>query len=168
MATERTCESFCSSAREVGVSSFSFLFSYDCLHSLEQVLSKLLLRFTRAPFHQRCFLVACPRVCRRAGSSLSPASRLQHAPPWPQPQHKNLDRARVHRHWSTYPSVGVTVVYVLARPARAPRPHLELIKRCPRRNQASAAFPENTLASFEAAIKDGAEGIETGALPPLA
>lgn len=28
--------------------------------------------------------------------------------------------------------------------------------------QASAAFPENTLASFEAAIKDGAEGIESG------
>ena len=28
--------------------------------------------------------------------------------------------------------------------------------------QASAALPENTLASFEAAIRDGAEGIETG------
>ena len=28
--------------------------------------------------------------------------------------------------------------------------------------QASAAFPENTLASFEAAIRDGAEGIESG------
>lgn len=28
--------------------------------------------------------------------------------------------------------------------------------------QASAAFPENTLASFEAAIRDGSEGIESG------
>jgi len=28
--------------------------------------------------------------------------------------------------------------------------------------QASARFPENTLASFEAAIQDGAEGIESG------
>jgi hypothetical protein len=28
--------------------------------------------------------------------------------------------------------------------------------------QASAAYPENTLASFEAAISDGAEGIESG------
>lgn len=28
--------------------------------------------------------------------------------------------------------------------------------------KASAAFPENTLASFEAAINDGAEGIESG------
>ena len=27
---------------------------------------------------------------------------------------------------------------------------------------ASAAFPENTLVSFEAAIRDGAEGIESG------
>lgn len=27
---------------------------------------------------------------------------------------------------------------------------------------ASAAFPENTLASFEAAMRDGAEGIESG------
>ncbi|KAI9000730.1 hypothetical protein BD414DRAFT_11177 [Trametes punicea] len=27
---------------------------------------------------------------------------------------------------------------------------------------ASAAFPENTLASFERAIRDGAEGIESG------
>lgn len=29
-------------------------------------------------------------------------------------------------------------------------------------HQASAAFPENTLASFEAAIRDGSEGIESG------
>jgi hypothetical protein len=29
-------------------------------------------------------------------------------------------------------------------------------------NQASARFPENTLASFEAAIRDGAEGLESG------
>lgn len=36
----------------------------------------------------------------------------------------------------------------------------------PSRNQASAAFPENTLASFEAAIRDGAEGIESGAFAP--
>lgn len=28
--------------------------------------------------------------------------------------------------------------------------------------KASARFPENTLASFEAAIRDGAEGIESG------
>jgi phosphatidylglycerol phospholipase C len=28
--------------------------------------------------------------------------------------------------------------------------------------QASAVYPENTLASFEAAIRDGAEGIESG------
>jgi phosphatidylglycerol phospholipase C len=28
--------------------------------------------------------------------------------------------------------------------------------------QASAAFPENTLGSFETAIRDGAEGIESG------
>jgi hypothetical protein len=28
--------------------------------------------------------------------------------------------------------------------------------------QASAAFPENTLSSFEAAIRDGAEAIESG------
>lgn len=28
--------------------------------------------------------------------------------------------------------------------------------------QASATFPENTLASFEAAMRDGAEGIESG------
>jgi hypothetical protein len=28
--------------------------------------------------------------------------------------------------------------------------------------QASAAYPENTLASFQAAIRDGAEGIESG------
>lgn len=28
--------------------------------------------------------------------------------------------------------------------------------------QASATFPENTLASFEKAIRDGAEGIESG------
>lgn len=28
--------------------------------------------------------------------------------------------------------------------------------------QASASFPENTLASFEKAIRDGAEGIESG------
>lgn len=28
--------------------------------------------------------------------------------------------------------------------------------------QASVAYPENTLASFEAAIRDGAEGIESG------
>ena len=28
--------------------------------------------------------------------------------------------------------------------------------------QASALFPENTLASFEAAIRDGSEGIESG------
>ena len=28
--------------------------------------------------------------------------------------------------------------------------------------QASAAYPENSLASFEAAIRDGAEGIESG------
>jgi phosphatidylglycerol phospholipase C len=28
--------------------------------------------------------------------------------------------------------------------------------------QASAAYPENTIASFEAAIRDGAEGIESG------
>ena len=28
--------------------------------------------------------------------------------------------------------------------------------------QASAAYPENTLASFEAAIRDGAEGLESG------
>jgi hypothetical protein len=28
--------------------------------------------------------------------------------------------------------------------------------------KASAWFPENTLASFEAAIRDGAEGIESG------
>lgn len=28
--------------------------------------------------------------------------------------------------------------------------------------QASAAFPENTLASFERAIRDGSEGIESG------
>ena len=28
--------------------------------------------------------------------------------------------------------------------------------------QASAKFPENTLASFEAAMRDGAEGIESG------
>jgi hypothetical protein len=38
--------------------------------------------------------------------------------------------------------------------------------------KASARFPENTLASFEAAIRDGAEGIESGislvlAHPPL-
>lgn len=95
---------------------FFFLFSLQLhLHRLEPVLSKLLLRLTRAPLHQRCFPVACPRVSRRAGSPLSPASRLelQHAPPWPQPQRKNLDRARVHRHWSTYRSVGVIAVYVL-------------------------------------------------------
>jgi phosphatidylglycerol phospholipase C len=30
--------------------------------------------------------------------------------------------------------------------------------------QASAAYPENTLGSFEAAIRDGAEGIESGIL----
>lgn len=30
--------------------------------------------------------------------------------------------------------------------------------------QASAAYPENTLASFEAALRDGAEGIESGEL----
>jgi len=30
--------------------------------------------------------------------------------------------------------------------------------------QASAAYPENTLSSFEAAIRDGAEGIESGIL----
>lgn len=30
------------------------------------------------------------------------------------------------------------------------------------RVQASASFPENTLASFEAAMRDGAEGIESG------
>ena len=29
-------------------------------------------------------------------------------------------------------------------------------------SQASAAYPENTLASFEAAMRDGAEGIESG------
>jgi glycerophosphoryl diester phosphodiesterase len=28
--------------------------------------------------------------------------------------------------------------------------------------QASSAFPENTLAGFQAAIRDGAEGIESG------
>ena len=28
--------------------------------------------------------------------------------------------------------------------------------------QASAAYPENTIASFQAAIRDGAEGIESG------
>ena len=28
--------------------------------------------------------------------------------------------------------------------------------------QASAAFPENTMASFELAIRDGAEGVESG------
>ena len=28
--------------------------------------------------------------------------------------------------------------------------------------QASAAFPENTLASFERAIRDGSEGVESG------
>jgi hypothetical protein len=37
--------------------------------------------------------------------------------------------------------------------------------------KASAQFPENTLASFEAAIRDGAEGIESGIFlvvhPPL-
>jgi hypothetical protein len=32
-------------------------------------------------------------------------------------------------------------------------------------SQASSKFPENTLASFEAAIRDGAEGIESGILP---
>jgi hypothetical protein len=30
---------------------------------------------------------------------------------------------------------------------------------------ASAVFPENTLASFEAAMRDGAEGIESGRVP---
>lgn len=30
------------------------------------------------------------------------------------------------------------------------------------RAKASAAFPENTLASFERAFRDGAEGIESG------
>lgn len=33
-------------------------------------------------------------------------------------------------------------------------------------DQASAAFPENTLASFEAAIRDGAECIESGMTSP--
>jgi len=28
--------------------------------------------------------------------------------------------------------------------------------------QASAVYPENTVASFEAAMRDGAEGIESG------
>lgn len=28
--------------------------------------------------------------------------------------------------------------------------------------QASAAFPENTIASFERAIRDGSEGLESG------
>ena len=34
-----------------------------------------------------------------------------------------------------------------------------------RHAQASATFPENTLASFEKAIRDGAEGIESGISP---
>ena len=131
---------------------------------LSQCSPKLLLRFTRAPLQQRCFLAARPRVSRRAGLFLSPASRLQHAPPWPPPLLKNLDRARVRRHWSTYRSVGVTAGYVIS-PMHT-HTHLELIKDVRiYSTQASAAFPENTLASFEAAIKDGAEGIETGTLP---
>lgn len=44
--------------------------------------------------------------------------------------------------------------------------NLELThSRCPleiTHTQASAAFPENTLASFERAIRDGAEAIESG------
>lgn len=31
---------------------------------------------------------------------------------------------------------------------------------------ASAAYPENTIASFERAIRDGAEGLESGELMP--
>ncbi|KAI9600955.1 hypothetical protein H4Q26_000749 [Puccinia striiformis f. sp. tritici PST-130] len=37
----------------------------------------------------------------------------------------------------------------------------------PKTTQASATFPENTLCSFEAAIKDGAEGIESGKRGPF-
>jgi hypothetical protein len=85
VAAERTCACHFALPREKSVVQLVLFLVLLHLHRLEPVLAKLLLRFTRAPFHQRCCLVACPRVSRRAGSSLSPASRLQHAPPWPQP-----------------------------------------------------------------------------------
>lgn len=40
--------------------------------------------------------------------------------------------------------------------------HLAVETENEREQQASAAYPENTLASFEAAMRDGAEGIESG------
>ncbi|GAA6039630.1 hypothetical protein JCM8097_002226 [Rhodosporidiobolus ruineniae] len=49
-----------------------------------------------------------------------------------------------------------------SRPTLGPRKlSKEELPACWGHRGASAAFPENTLASFEAAIKDGAEGIET-------
>ncbi|GAA5863915.1 hypothetical protein JCM8547_005279 [Rhodosporidiobolus lusitaniae] len=49
-----------------------------------------------------------------------------------------------------------------ARPSSGPRKlSREQVPQCWGHRGASAAFPENTLASFEAAIKDGAEGIES-------
>ncbi|GAA5920517.1 hypothetical protein JCM6882_005414 [Rhodosporidiobolus microsporus] len=57
---------------------------------------------------------------------------------------------------------------MVAAPSTAPRPALtprtlsrEQVPLCWGHRGASAAFPENTLASFEAAIRDGAEGIES-------
>jgi glycerophosphoryl diester phosphodiesterase len=38
----------------------------------------------------------------------------------------------------------------------------KVLPECWGHRGASAAFPENTLASFEAAINDGADGIESG------
>ncbi|GAA6020137.1 hypothetical protein JCM10207_006270 [Rhodosporidiobolus poonsookiae] len=49
-----------------------------------------------------------------------------------------------------------------SRPALTPRKlSREQVPLCWGHRGASAAFPENTLASFEAAIRDGAEGIES-------
>jgi hypothetical protein len=148
-------------------SSFSFSFSSTCIDSSQCSPSSY-------------YALPAPPSINAAVSSRALECHVAPARPYP----PLLDFS-THRHGRSrsprtqtepeYTAIG-THTALLGSPRRTysspvhahHNPPLELIKRCSRRlldTQASAAFPENTLASFEAAIQDGAEGIETGTLP---
>ncbi|KAF5364071.1 hypothetical protein D9756_000161 [Leucocoprinus leucothites] len=56
----------------------------------------------------------------------------------------------------------ITVVMLSRRMQSVVVPVTRVLPDCWGHRGASSRFPENTLASFEAAIRDGAEGIESG------
>ncbi|CEQ39271.1 SPOSA6832_00764 [Sporobolomyces salmonicolor] len=64
-------------------------------------------------------------------------------------------------HVSSEPLSSSPADALIRPPLGSKKSSLEAVPQCWGHRGASAAFPENTLASFEAAIRDGAEGIES-------